>query len=209
METKIETKVCNDQGCKHKGEPQPVENFGIRKTTKDGLNPKCKVCVTTAQKGYYRARLEANGGKESKITRNHSVVRWDTSDHPDEDFLRLMRPMYSYMINTPILPDGTLKLGKTLGELVMFFDVPQRATMEAILHYLEKTDTGGYTWKIKPKGFDEFATKVKEMLPNGKLHKQPHNSVIYEQMELFSDRMAHLERKIDLLIVSLIGESDS
>ena len=98
-------------------------------------------------------------------------------------------------------------MDKTLGELVMFFDVPQRAAMEAILFYLEKVD-GGYAWREKPKGFQEFADKVREVLPNGTLKKDPHNTVIYEQIAIFSERLMTLERKMDLLINSLIGENE-
>jgi len=205
MET--QTKICNDKDCAHGKDPQPLENFGIRKSSKDGLNPKCKKCITRLQKEYYQARLEANGGKQSKITRKNKAITWDTTEHPD-DFLRMMRPMYSYLINSPVKQNGTIRLGKTLGELIMFFDIPQRASMEALLHYLERVDEG-YKWKIKPKGFQEFADKVRELLPNGAIKKDPHNSIIYEQMKIFSERMQDIERKVDLLLISLVGEEKS
>jgi len=199
MEQEVLKKICNDKDCKHGDNPQPIENFGIKKSTKDGRNSKCRVCITRWAAIY----SERKGGlKESKITRKgnekkNEAVTWDTTDHPT-DFLRMMRPMYSYLINSPVKQDGMIRLGKTLGELIMFFDVPQRATMEALLYYLERKQEG-YAWKSKPKGFQEFADKVEEMLPNGMIKKEPHNSIVYEQLKIFSERLQAMENKMELL----------
>jgi len=39
-------KICSNPICTKKGKQQPLDNFNKYKYAKDGLNPKCKSCVS-------------------------------------------------------------------------------------------------------------------------------------------------------------------
>lgn len=194
------TKICNDKECKHKGIPQPLVMFG----NKDGVigaNNKCKKCVNRRQKAQYD---KTHVPRVSKIMKQENPG-WETA--PGEDkLLTLVKPLYSFIINAPVI-EGVICFGKSLGEIIMFFDVPQRAAMETLLHFIGR-DEHGYFWKTQPKGVDHFTDVLKTLIPNGVAKKQPHNSVVYEQLEIFSERLITLENKLDLIINSLLGNKD-
>lgn len=49
VRTNLTEKVCSCKDCARKDEPQPLDNFGKKKDTKDGYQPYCKKCVSTAK----------------------------------------------------------------------------------------------------------------------------------------------------------------
>ena len=54
----MDTKICTNPDCKHKGQPQPLNLFGTLKASKDGLNSRCKVCQTLKMQTYYQQNKE-------------------------------------------------------------------------------------------------------------------------------------------------------
>ena len=140
----------------------------------------------------------------SKIVKNARTNDWDTTPVLDDKFENMVKPLYSYLINAPV-KDGIVRLSHTIGEIVMFFEVPQRAAIETMLAYLvQGSDYEGYKWYKKPKDLKEFTEKMKSLVPNTRMEKEPHNSVIYEQMQLFMERLLTVEQKLDLIVNSLI-----
>jgi len=202
MEESIKKK-CNDRDCLSKGEPQPLENFGKRASSKDGYNEKCKVCIRRHQQIY--AQNKRDGIKDSKITRN-GKVGWDTSESiEDERLINSLKPVYSYLKNTPV-QNGVIQFDKSLGEIVQFYNIPQRASMEAILCFIARTDRG-YHWTQKI-DLKEFVKKVIELIPNGAQKKVPHNIIVMEAIQDFNERLLAIESKIDVLLISLVGSEN-
>lgn len=57
----MQTKICTRKTCKHRGQPQPISNFGKSKNCSDGFHPWCKDC-----------RKDYNKENKSKIKKyNH------------------------------------------------------------------------------------------------------------------------------------------
>lgn len=52
------SKICSDPLCKHKGEPQPEENFHKNNRNNNGLYHACKSCVSHKSSCTYKAKLD-------------------------------------------------------------------------------------------------------------------------------------------------------
>ena len=68
------SKVCSLQTACHNASPQPLENFGIRNASQDGLTAACKECKNDASRLYDQKRdPEVKRAKWRKYSKNRKV----------------------------------------------------------------------------------------------------------------------------------------
>ncbi len=217
METIVLTeKVCN----KCKGDPQPIENFGIQKKAKDGHNATCKKCINIYQKDLWAKKRDTRkienqielSPKEavniqnqlnglSKVTTTVDVVKELSAI--DEALLTAVRPFYYYMIAIKCDEEGKLKLTEAPSKFCqVLFPTSPYAGLQLFHFFIERNSDSTYTVK-RTLSLNEAATEYAKLIALSSLIKEPSARVIADDIRDIRESMIKLEHIMNKFIIDM------